>query len=135
MLQGLNWVGVIVALVVTQGLSWLWYGKLFTDKLTVPMSPAAKTPLGMAEGALFSLIMLMGIAWVIRRTNRDSLMAGAITGAFLWFVFPLMGMSLDWLYMGKPMGMVEIDAGFTFVYFLAAGALIGGLKFGSKAAA
>ena len=135
MLQGLNWVGVVVALVVTQAMSWLWYGKVFAYKLTVPMSPAAKTPQGYAEGALFSLIMLMGIAWVIRRTNRDSLVGGAVTGAFLWFVFPFMGTSLDWLYMGKPMGMVEIDAGFTFVYFLVAGALIGGLKLRGKAAA
>ncbi|HEY3811931.1 MAG TPA: DUF1761 domain-containing protein [Caulobacteraceae bacterium] len=135
MLQGLNWVGVIVALVVTQAASWLWYGKLFADKMSVPLSPAAKTPAGYAEGAVFSLIMLIGIAWVIRRTNRDSLVGGVVTSLFLWFVFPFMGESLDWLYMGRSMSMVEIDAGYTFVYFLIAGALIGGLKLGGKAAA
>ncbi|HWE46565.1 MAG TPA: DUF1761 domain-containing protein [Caulobacteraceae bacterium] len=133
MLQGLNWVGVIVALVVSQVASWLWYGMLFADKLSQPMSPAAKTPMGYAEGALFSLVMLIGIAWVIRRTNRESLMAGLVTGAFLWFVFPFMGACLNWLYMGEPTSMLEIDGGFTLVYFLIAGALIGGVKLRGKA--
>ena len=135
MLQGLNWVGVAVALVVTQAMSWLWYGKLFADKMTEPMSAAAKTPLGMAEGAAFSLIMLIGLGWVIHHTGRDSLVGGVLVGALLWFVFPFMGECMNWLYMGRDMTMVEIDGGFTFVYFLISGALIGGLKFGGKAAA
>lgn len=134
MLQGLNWVGVIVALVVGQAMSWVWYAILFADKMTEPLSPAAKTPLGYAEAALFQLVMLIGVAWVIRRTNRDTLMGGLVTGVFLWFVFPLMGELMDWLFMGRNLTMVEIDAGYALAFFLVGGALIGGLKLGRKAA-
>ncbi len=134
MLKGLNWIGIVAALVVTQALSFLWYGVLFAHALTEPLSPAAKTPLGMAEAALFSLITLIGLAWVLRHTGRDNVVGGVLVGALLWLCFPLMGEAMDWLYMGRNPAMVEIDAGFSLVYMLVAGALIGGLRFGGKTA-
>jgi hypothetical protein len=135
MLKGLNWIGIAAALVVTQGLSFLWYAKLFAHALTEPLSPAAKTPLGMAEAALFSLITLIGLAWVLRHTGRDNLVGGVLVAALLWLCFPLMGEAMDWLYMGRDLAMVQIDSGFSLIYMLVSGALIGGLELGGAKAA
>jgi hypothetical protein len=132
MLQGLNWAGIIAALVVTQAMSWFWYGKLFADRLTIPLAPQATTPAGYAEGALFSLIMLTGAAWVIKRTGNDNLVGGVTTAFILWFAFLFMSASMEWLYAGRSITMIEIDGGFSLVYMLVAGALIGGLKLTGK---
>jgi hypothetical protein len=134
MLKGLNWIGIVAALVVTQGMSFLWYGVWFAHALTEPMSPAAKTPLGMAEAALFSLVTLIGLAWVLRHTRRDTVVGGMLVGALLWLCFPLMGEAMDWLYMGRAAAMVAIDGGYSLAYMLVSGALIGGLKFGGAKA-
>jgi hypothetical protein len=130
MLKGLNWIGVIAALVVAQAASYLWYAVLFVHQLTEPMAPASRTPIGMVEAALLSLIMLIGVAWVIKRTGHDSLVGGVGAALILWFCFPFTGEAFEWLYMGRSVKMFEIDAGYTLLLMLLSGALIGGLKIG-----
>ena len=38
-MKGLNWLGVVVALVVGEGLGMLWYGMLFKDRWIALASP------------------------------------------------------------------------------------------------
>jgi hypothetical protein len=132
MLQGLNWIGVIAALAASQVMSFVWYGVLFAKRLTEPLSPQMKTPAGYAEAAAFSLIMLVGLAWVIRRTNRDNLVGGVMTGAAIWFFFPFMGECMNWLYLGRDVDMVVIDSGYSLLFMVVGGALIGGVKLGAR---
>ncbi|MBS0298095.1 MAG: DUF1761 domain-containing protein [Proteobacteria bacterium] len=132
MIKSLNLPGIVAALVVTQGLSFLWYGQLFAADLRA-LYPAMTPPSGAMtylEGAALSLLMLLGVGWIVGRLGSGSFFTGARTGFFLWMFFPLPGELMRCVYMGEPIRGVAIDAGYELAYMIIAGALIGGLKFG-----
>jgi hypothetical protein len=132
MVRRLNWTGVLAALVFAQGLSFLWYGLLFGHKLHALMSPKARTPLGMVEGAALALLMFIGLAVVLRRMNQDGWARGALGGLLLWAVFPLTGELMNTVYMGEGLDLLEANVGYELIVLTVGGALIGGLKLGRR---
>jgi hypothetical protein len=137
MMKSINWAGVIAALVVTQLLSWVWYGTLFGAALhdLYPTAPPLAGPMTYVEGVVLSLVMLLGVNWIVSRLGSNSYVAGAKTGLFLWVFFPLAGELMRYVYMADPIKAVAIDAGYTLVYMVIGGALIGGLKLGGAKSA
>jgi hypothetical protein len=127
----LNLPGIVAALVVTQGLSFLWYGVLFAADLHSLYGMAGPSGgLTYTEGAALSILMLLGVNWIVERLGSNSFLAGARTGFFLWLFFPLAGELMRYVYMAEPIKGIAIDAGYELLYMLIAGALIGGLKLG-----
>lgn len=135
MLKGINWAGVVAAVIVNQLLGWAWYGMLFKDKFASVMSAKASTPVGYVEGALIDLVMIAGIAWILARMGRTGLTPAVMTAVGLWVTFPLMISLMNWLYIGEPMDMVMLDAGYSLLHTLIAAALIATVKLPGKAAA
>ena len=132
MARSINWPGVFAALVVTQVLSFLWFGRLFGPQLHGLMSPAARTPLGMAEGAGLALVAIIGLNVILNRMGAVGFMPGAAGGALLWVFLPLIGEVMNVLYMGESTSLFLIHAGWTLVFLVVAGALVEGLRFGPR---
>ncbi len=134
MLKGLNWVGVIAGFVYAELLGYVWYAVVFAAKLKGMMPASATSPTGYAEGALISLITVIGTAWLVKKSGTAGYVAGAIFGAAVWFFLPFMGEMSNYVYAGKTMEMIEIDAGFMLLFLAGVGALTAGLKLGKSAA-
>jgi hypothetical protein len=136
MFKGLNWVGVIVSLVFGQVLGYVWWNQLFKASLGGLMDKSGNMPMIMGEGIVLAAVMLIGIAWVIKSMGEEGYVRGALTGLGLWLFFPACGYMLDYVYMaGKNSQLLLANLGYTLVFFMVSGALIGGLKLGKPAAA
>jgi hypothetical protein len=131
MVKSINWAGVIAALVFGQVLSFVWYGLLFGAKLHDQMAASAKTPVGIAEGVGLALVMLVGLSLILNRMGARGWVGGARAAALLWFFLPLIGELMNVVYMGEGQTLFLANAGYTLLFYVVSGALLGGLRFGA----
>ena len=131
MLKGVNWIAVLVAVVLLEALGYLWYGPLFGARWMAllgkepDMSNVAVT---MSLGVVNTIIIVLGLSWLLRRLGASSLNA-ALTGAFAaWFFFDFTTMAIDYLYIQLNAELVLINMGYQLVAYLVAGAVIGLIK-------
>jgi hypothetical protein len=132
MARTINWPGVIAALVLTQFLSFLWFGRLFGPQLHGVMSPAARTPLGLAEGAGLALVMIIGLNLILNRMGAFGWTGGVAGGAFLWVFLPLIGEVMNVLYMGESRTLFLAHVGYALIFLVVSGALVEGLRVGPR---
>jgi hypothetical protein len=127
MLKGFNWIGALVALVLMEALGFLWYGPLFGDMW---MKALGRTPdmsnatLNMVLGAVVTVIIIVGIDWLLRRLGALSLMPALMASFAAWFFFNFTTMAVDYLYVGLSATRVAINMGYQLVAYLIAGACI-----------
>lgn len=131
MLKGINWIAVVVAFVLLEALGFLWYGPLFgaiwTAELGTPPDPKSDQ-FALGVGAVFTIITIVGLSWVLRRLGATSLRA-SLTGAFAaWFFFSYTTMAVDYLYVGQTGTFVMINMGYQLLAYLIAGAVLGLMK-------
>lgn len=125
-----NWLAVLVNMVLSIVLGFIWYGPLFGKKWAalsgIPM-PAEKPPFKtMIKPIIFSLVGALFMSYVL---SMGIAAAGAVTGMvagfFGWigFIVPVYLNSSGWE--GKPWTLFAINAGYWLVYLFAAGAILG----------
>uniref|UniRef100_UPI00398301B6 DUF1761 domain-containing protein n=1 Tax=Phenylobacterium sp. TaxID=1871053 RepID=UPI00398301B6 len=100
--------------------------------LTVDMSSRAQTH-SMILGVVVTLVMVLGIAWLIQRLGVTGLQGGVMTGLTAWFFFSLTTQALEYVYMGFTPTMMAINVGYQLVSFVLAGAALTMVKFGQSA--
>jgi hypothetical protein len=129
-MKRLNWLGVVVAFIVGEGLGMLWYGMLFTERWTALASPnlAADTTTAMSLGAVVSLVTIIGLAWLIKRLNQETFGGGLRAGIVAGVAFGATSVLLDPIYAGRSPELMLIEAGFVIVFFALSGLIVGGLK-------
>lgn len=131
MLKGINWIAVLVAVVLLEVLGFAWYSYLFGEA----WSSAFQTSLGRAPdmsnvavsqsvGAINTVILVTGLAWVLRRLGVTGL-AAAGTAGLVWLFFNFTTMAIDWIYMALSPTLVAINMGYQLAAYLIAGAVIG----------
>jgi len=140
MLKGINWIGVLVAAVVSYGIGAFWYSVAFGAQWMAlsGMSEAdiaATSSMSYLYGALQTLIVSFGIGWLVARTGMTTLRAGATAGLWACLFFALATYSLRYIYGNDNLGLIGIDAPYMVLQYVLSGAIIGGLKLGTKAAA
>ena len=89
-MKGINWVGVIAAVVVGQVIGFLWYGMLFEEQWmalsgVTPSGDAANT--AMALGVVNQLVVAVGLAWLIGKLGNATLAGGATAGLLAGIFF------------------------------------------------
>jgi len=131
MLKGINWIAVVVAFVLLEALGFLWYGPLFgaiwTAELGTPPDPKSDQ-FALGVGAVFTIISILGLSWLLRRLGATSLRA-SVTAAFAaWFFFSYTTMTVDYLYVGQTATFVAINMGYQLLAYLIAGAVLGLIK-------
>lgn len=138
MLKGVNWIAVIIAVVLLEGLGMLWYGPLFGKAWLAAMGHTpdmSNQNMLMAIGVVNTLISVTGLAWLINKLGAATLGAAVMTSVAAWFFFSLTTQSLEYLYMGMSLRLLEINAGYLLVSFVIAGATLNLVKFGASAQA
>jgi len=143
MLKGINWISVIIAFVLLEGLGYLWYGVVFKDAWTAEMAAIGLKPdmgssaqtTSLAIGAVLIIVQVLGLSWLIRKLGATSLMAGVTTALSAYVFFALMTQGMEYAYMGFTPKLMAINCGQLALSYVLAGAVLGGLKFGAAAPA
>jgi hypothetical protein len=131
MFKGVNWIGVVVAFVLVYGLGYLWYGLLFQEAWIAALGrePDMSNPaLSMTLGALNTLLVVVGVAWLVARLGAHSLMAGLGAGLAAFVFFAFTAMAMDYIYQGDSQQLFAIDVGYQLASFLVAGAVLGMMR-------
>jgi hypothetical protein len=132
MARSINWPGVVAALIFGQVLSFVWYGRLFASQMHGLVTASARTPLGMVEGAGLALVMIIGLNLILNRMAAVGFVRGAAGGAMLWLFLPLIGETMNVLYMGESTSLFLINTGYTLIFLVVAGALVEGFHLGRR---
>lgn len=131
MLKGVNWIAVVVAVVLLEALGYLWYGPLFGQSwraaLGQPQDPKSME-VAMGLGAVVTVIVVLGLSWLIRRLGATSLTAALAAALAAWFFFDFTTMAVDYLYVGHNGEFVLINMGYQLAAYLVAGATLGLMK-------
>jgi len=136
-MKGINWVGVLAALVASQAIGFVWYGVVFEDTWVAlsGVNPDASSNAAMIWGAVQNLVVAIGLAWLTARTGMTGWVGGAMAGMAACAFFALATLSLRFIYGGDNGGLIPIDGGYMLVQYAISGALVGGLRFGRAATA
>jgi hypothetical protein len=136
-MKGINWVGVIVALIVGQVIGFLWYGMIFEEQwMALQGVTAADVEAGpsMALGVVNQLVVAIGLGWLVSKLGTATLAGGATTGLLAGFFFAATTCAQNFIYGGADPGLIPIDIGYLLVAYTAMGATVGAVKLGAKAA-
>lgn len=136
-MKGINWVGVIAALVVSQAVGFVWYGLVFEETWIAlsGIDPASASGVAMAWGAVQNLVVAIGLAWLTARTEMTGWVGGAMAGLVACGFFGLATMALRFIYGGDNAGLIPIDGGYMVIQYALSGALVGGLRLSRTAPA
>ena len=124
-----------------QVVGYLWYGIIFNTDwmaemqavgLTVDVSSQSQTQ-SMILGVIVTLVMVLGMAWLIRRLGVTGLKGCVMTGLTAWFFFNLTTEALEYVYMGFTPTLMAINVGDQLLSFVVAGAALTMVKFGQSA--
>ena len=131
MFKGINWIAVLIAVMLQQALGYLWYGPLLGAQWLAALGhepDMSNMTVTMSLGVVNTVVICVGLAWLIGRLGAHSLQGGLATSFLAWLFFNFTTMAVDYLYVGLPLTLVEINMGYQLVSYLVAGAVIGLMK-------
>jgi len=132
-MKGINWIGVLAALVASQAIGFVWYGLLFEAQWTDLTGFAVSGSEGstaMAMGAVQNLVIAVGLGWLIARTGMTGWVGGATASLIACLFFGLATMALRFIYGDDNPGLIPIDGGYMLIQYGVSGAVIGSLRLG-----
>ncbi len=132
-MKGINWIGLLAALVASQAIGFVWYGLLFEAQWTDLTGFAVSGSEGstaMAMGAVQNLVIAVGLGWLIARTGMTGWVGGATASLIACLFLGLATMALRFIYGDDNPGLIPIDGGYMLIQYGVSGALIGGLRLG-----
>ncbi|MBK8965152.1 MAG: DUF1761 domain-containing protein [Saprospiraceae bacterium] len=133
-----NWLAIVVAVVGTMLLGFLWYGvlfqeqwmagngftmegdKMFKNGVEVPMS---STP--MIVNTIAMVVYALAMNWFLGRMGINSWMDGAKAGGVFGLVF-FVGIATGNLFANNPFSLTLVDGLYSLVLFTLIGAILGG---------
>ncbi len=136
MLKGVNWIAVILAVIVQQVVGYVWYEPLFGKAWVAALGYTPSMDgmaMKMSLGVVNTLVIAVGLAWLIGRLGARSLGTAVGVALAAWFFFDFTTMAVDYLYVGHTKELVAINMGYQLVCYALVGAILGLMK--PKAAA
>jgi len=133
-----NWLAVVVAVVVTMLIGFLWYGMLFNatwmagngftmegdkmlkDGVEIPMS---STPMIFNTGTMVVYALLMN--WLLGLTRAANWMDGVKVGGAIGLIMAL-GVYIGNMFAMNPASLSMVDGSYSLVVFVLLGAILGG---------
>ena len=131
MLKGINWIAVLVAVVLLEALGFLWYGPLFGERWTAALGKEpdmSNFAVNMSLGVVNTIIIVLGLSWLLRRLGATSLQTAVLGALTAWFFFNFTTMAIEYIYVGHSAEFVLINMGFQLVSYVLAGAVLGLMK-------
>ncbi len=131
MLKGINWIAVVVAVVVSEVLGYVWYTYLFAARWTAALGytpdPARQGAM-MGLGVITTLIAVVGLAWLIKKLGASSLNQALGVALAAWVFFNFTTMAIEYLYLGHKAELVIINMGFQLVFYLVSAAVLAQMR-------
>jgi len=133
-MKGINWAGVIAAVIVGQIIGFLWYGYAFGEQwmALTGVTEDSANPDAMWMGAINQLIAAVGLGWLANKTSTSSLVAGATLGRLVGVFFAATTEAQNYIYAGADTGLAPINIGYLLVTYTVMGAIIAAVKLPSK---
>ncbi|WP_350352346.1 DUF1761 domain-containing protein [Microbacterium sp. A8/3-1] len=134
-MMGINWLGVVLAIVVGMIVAFVWYQKgpiaNAWEKLT-GVTPERIKPVrvrSMVQLFITVIIMAIGLAVVIQlaaeATGDDSVWAALLVGLVMWVAFSASTLVQHNAFELKPAKLTIINTGYQLVLFLAMSLVLG----------
>ena len=138
----INWLAVVASVVAGMAIGFLWYGALFQtqwmagngitlgeDAMTMykhgVQVPTSATP--MIVNTISMVVYALLLHWLLGKAGAHTLAAGAAIGAVIGAINWLM-VVVGNLFAANASSLSLIDGSYSFVLFLAMGAILGGWR-------
>lgn len=133
-----NWLAILVALVATMALGFLWYGALFQEQwmagnnitqegekmfkngVEIPMSA-----MPMVVNTIAMVVYALVVNWLLGQLGVTAWMEGAKVGAAIGLTMAV-GICTGNLFANNPLSLSLVDGSYSFLLFTIIGAIIGG---------
>lgn len=126
-LAGINWLAVVVGVVVSNALGFLWYGPLFgqtwAKALGKKMEELQGSPTMYVVTIIASFITMTVLAAAVAAFGSTNLIEGAVVGALLWFGIGATQSYVGATFEGRSMVVWQISALYNLVVFVVMGAV------------
>lgn len=126
-LAGINWLAVVVGVVVSNGLGFLWYGPLFgkawVKALGKKMEDLQGSPTLYVVTVVASLITMIVLAAAVAAFGSSTIVEGAVVGALLYFGIAGAQSYVGTTFEGRSMTVWQISAFYNLVVFVIMGAV------------
>lgn len=133
-----NWLAIVLSVVVSMSIGFLWYGvlfqtqwmagngitmegeKLFKNGAEMPMSS-----MPMMVNTVVMVVYALVMNWLLGKLNVSTWQTGAAIGAGIGLM--MVGDALTGnMFAGNPMSLTWVDGSYSFVLFVLIGAIVGG---------
>lgn len=126
-LAGINWLAVIVGVVVSNALGFLWYGPLFgkawAKALGKKMEDLQGSPTMYVVTVVASLITMIVLGAAVAAFGSSTIVEGAVVGALLYFGIAGTQSYVGTTFEGRSMTVWQISALYNLVVFVIMGAV------------
>ena len=126
-LAGINWLAVIVGVVVSNVLGFLWYGPLFgqtwAKALGKKMEDLQGSPTMYVVTIVASFLTMVVLAAAVAAFGSASLIEGAVVGAVLWFGIGATSAYVSTTFEGKNPRVFTLNALYNLAVFVVMGAV------------
>jgi hypothetical protein len=125
----INWLAILVALVAQQVLSLCWYSILFQNAWSAGIGKKPEelvpTPGPFILAAIAGVLLPIGIAWILHRTNLRGIKNGALVGLGVGLMLVAPPVLVHEAFLGYPPTVLAIDAGKEIVGCFIVGVILG----------
>ena len=126
-MTGINWIAVVIGVVLSNALGFLWYGPLFgkpwMNALGKKASELQASPASYVVTVVTSLITMIVLAAAIRAFGSASVVEGAIVGVVLYIGLTGAPTYVGTTFEGRPVTVWYINALYNVVVFGVMGAV------------
>jgi hypothetical protein len=127
----MNWLAILVGALINMAVGALWYSPVLFSKqwmqLTGKKEMGSKKDMPKMYAVTFvgALLMSYVLMHFVVATNAESWLWGIKVGFWLWLGFTAATTISDYLFVGRPLKLYAINAGYYLVVALIVGGLFG----------
>jgi hypothetical protein len=122
-----NWLAVLVGVIFSNALGFLWYGPFFSKPWTALIGKRPEemqaSPTMYVVTVVTSAISMVALDLLAIAMGGTGLLQGALAGAFIWIGVGATASYVSNLFEGRPRGLWYINAGYNLVVFVVMGAV------------
>jgi hypothetical protein len=124
---GVNWLAVLVGVIFSNALGFLWYGPFFAKPWMALIGKRPEdvqgSPMMYVITVVTSAITMVALDLLVIAMGGGGLLQGALAGAFIWIGVGATSSYVSNVFEMRPRGLWYINAGYNLVVFIVMGAV------------
>ena len=125
----INWLAILVALIAQQVFGLFWYSIIFQQAWSAGIGKKPEdlvpTPGPFILASIAAVLLPIGIAWILHRTNLRGIKNGALVGLGVGLMLVAPPVLVHEAFLGYPPTVLAIDAGREIVGCFIVGVILG----------